>query len=149
MESYLNEALELVKAQAGVRAMTADEIGAMLRALSSSIRAVMSMATETGQGRQEHFGKNSIKEQSIHCLECGKICKQLTKKHLLSHGLTPDEYREKYGLEKGEPLMCKELRRTRRKKMKSMKLWERRKKIPTGQSPNKGGRPRRRILVQS
>ena len=39
------------------------------------------------------------------------------------------EYREKWGLKKDTPLVCKGLQRERRKKMKDMKLWEKRRKV--------------------
>ena len=42
------------------------------------------------------------------------------------HGLDADTYREKWGIKKNTPLVCKELQRERRKKMKEMKLWEKR-----------------------
>ncbi|MDE5879805.1 MAG: MucR family transcriptional regulator, partial [Desulfovibrio sp.] len=35
---------------------------------------------------------------------------------------------EKWGLKKDTPLVCKSLQRERRKKMKDMKLWEKRRK---------------------
>ena len=40
-------------------------------------------------------------------------------------GLTVTEYREKFGLRKRTPLICKSLARERREMMKGMKLWER------------------------
>jgi predicted transcriptional regulator len=70
--------------------------------------------------------KKAIKEKSIVCLECGKAFKILTKKHLGTHDLTPEDYRAKWGYPKRSALVCKSLQRERRKKMKDMKLWERR-----------------------
>jgi predicted transcriptional regulator len=72
--------------------------------------------------------KKAIKEKSVTCLECGKSFKILTKKHLATHGLAPEEYKEKWGYKKNTPLVCKSLQRERRKKMKEMRLWEKRKK---------------------
>ena len=66
--------------------------------------------------------KKAVRERSIICLESGKSFKILTKKHLAKFGLTPDTYREKWGYPKGMPLVCKELQRERRKKMKEMKI---------------------------
>lgn len=65
-------------------------------------------------------------EKSVTCLECGKTFKIITRKHLAMHGLDADTYREKWGIKKNTPLVCKELQRERRKKMKEMKLWEKR-----------------------
>lgn len=127
MENYLKEALEIVKAQASVRTMTEEEITNMVRKLAAGIRAISggSLVEEVDDATAIDPRK-SIKEKSITCVECGKSFKLLTKKHLASHGLTPEEYRERCGYKKATPLVCKSLQRERRKKMRSMRLWERR-----------------------
>lgn len=129
MDEYLKEALEIVKAQASVRNMTEEEITSLVKSLALSIQSVAegsSPADENGKGPGEP--KKSIKEKSIVCMECGKVFKILTKRHLASHGLTPDEYKEKHGIPKKASLVCKGLARERRKKMTDMKLWEKRAK---------------------
>ena len=74
--------------------------------------------------------KKAIRERSVICCECGKSFKVLTKRHLATHELTPDQYREKYGYKKGTSLVAKALARSRRKNMQDMKLWEKRKRPP-------------------
>lgn len=135
MDEYLKEALEIVKAQASVRNMTEEEITSMVQAVARSIRAVAE-----GQAPDQDApvidldaAKAAIKEKSITCLECGKSYKVLTRKHVAHHGLSLEQYREKWGYAKGTPLVCKALQRERRKKMKDMKLWETRRK-PTGEN---------------
>lgn len=71
--------------------------------------------------------RKAIREKSVVCLECGKKCKVLTKKHLATHGLTPEEYKEKWGFKKSQPLIAKGLARERKQKMSEMQLWKRRK----------------------
>ena len=110
MDDYLKQALEIVKAQASVRVMSEEEITSMVRTLSAP---AMPPA-------------KSIKEKSVTCLECGKTFKIITRKHLATHDLDAESYREKWGLKKHTPLVCKELQRERRKKMKDMQLWEKR-----------------------
>ena len=61
--------------------------------------------------------------------EAAETFKILARKHLASHNLDAAEYREKWGLKKDTPLVCKGLQRERRKKMKDMKLWEKRRKV--------------------
>ncbi|MGE4538383.1 MAG: MucR family transcriptional regulator [Desulfovibrio sp.] len=133
----LEAALEIVKAQAGTRPMTAEEIVAMVRAVMASVMAV---AMGEGQPQSDLAGagpaidpQKAIKESSITCLECGKSFKVITRKHLATHGLTAEEYRAKYGYKKTQALACKSLARERRKKMKDMKLWERRTKSQAAQ----------------
>ena len=83
----------------------------------------------TTDGTDSPAFRKAVKESSVVCLECGKSFKVLTKKHLAAHNLTPEEYRAKYGYKKGAPLAAKSLQRERRKKMKDMRLWERRRKV--------------------
>ncbi|MGE4554112.1 MAG: MucR family transcriptional regulator [Desulfovibrionaceae bacterium] len=127
MEDYIKEALEIVKAQAGVRTMTEEEITSMVQKLASGIQAIAEgrAVAEVGEEAVCDASK-AIKEKSVTCCVCGKTFKILTKKHLASHGLTPAEYREQYGFKKGQPLVCKSLQRERRKKMKEMQLWTKR-----------------------
>ena len=131
MEDFLKEALEIVKAQASVRNMSEEEITSMVRCLTDNIRnlavsGVQCPTAETDSAAPATDPKKAVRERSIICLESGKAFKILTKKHLSKYGLTPEAYREKWGYPKNMPLVCKELQRERRKKMKEMKLWEKR-----------------------
>ena len=129
MDDYLKSALEIVQAQASVRPMTDEQITSMISSVAAGIKAAtegVELVPSTGEATADP--KKAIKEKSITCLECGKTFKVITKKHLDSHGLTQEAYREKFGLKKGTPLVCKSLQRERRKKMKDMRLWEKRKK---------------------
>jgi len=131
MDEYTLAALDIVKAQATTRPMTQDEIVSMVRALSSGFKSIESgqpVAPPCEAGTPAMDPKKAIREASVTCLECGKSFKVITKKHLASHGLTPEEYKEKYGYKKSQALTCKSLARERRKTMVGMKLWERRTK---------------------
>jgi predicted transcriptional regulator len=126
MDEYLKEALEIVKAQASVRNMTEEEILSMVDKLAKGIANIHHAAEEGEADKPAIDPKKAIREKSIVCLECGKSFKVLTKRHLATHGLTPVEYKEKYGYTKKTSLVCKSLARERRKKMADMRLWERR-----------------------
>ncbi|WP_022662657.1 MucR family transcriptional regulator [Paucidesulfovibrio longus] len=125
MDEFLKEALEIAKAQAGVRIMTDEEITEMVRQLSESIRGLAEGAAPKPVSDFPDPQK-AIREQSIVCLESGQPFKILTKKHLAKFGLTPDEYRAKWGYRKNQPLVCKALQRERRKRMQEMQLWKKR-----------------------
>lgn len=130
MDDFLKEAIEIVKAQASVRVMSEDEITTFIRRLSANLRNLSEDETLPVEPLLEAQGdaKKSVKEKSITCLECGKTFKIITRKHLATHGLDAVSYREKWGLKKDAPLVCKGLQRERRKKMKDMRLWEKRRK---------------------
>jgi len=128
MDDYLKQAIEIVKAQAAVRTMTEDEITTMIKTLENSIRNVSEGVAPAVDTEPAIDPKKAIKEKSVTCCECGKSFKVLTKRHLATHGLTPEEYKEKFGYKKGTSLVAKSLARERRKTMQGMKLWEKRKK---------------------
>jgi len=130
MEEYIKQALEIVKAQAGVRNMTEEEITSMVKSLADQLKGLVEgEQSEVSQEEQKPAvdPKKAIREKSIICLECGKAFKVLTKKHLKTHGLTPQEYKEKWGYKKKQSLIAKSLARERRRKMQEMKLWTKRK----------------------
>ena len=129
MDEFLKEALELVKAQASVRAMGEDEMMAMVQRLSKDLRCIAEgEVVEEASEMDLSEAKKAIKEKTISCMECGRSFKIITKKHLALYDLTPLEYREKWGYKRTTALACKSLQRERRRNMQEMKLWERRKK---------------------
>lgn len=131
MDDFLKEAVEIVKAQAGVRTMTEEEITSMVRRLAGRIRGLVAgTGGDAPSGASALDPKKAVRERTIICMESGKSFKILTRRHLAKFGLTPEAYREKWGYPKNMPLVCKELQRERRKKMKEMKLWEKRIKQP-------------------
>lgn len=133
MDDFLKEAIEIAKAQASVRVMRVDEVTTFVQkvceGLKKTAEGTLTAAEPTDHKAIEIEGKKSVKEKTVTCLECGKSFKILSKRHLAHHGLTTEEYLEKWGLKKGTALVCKTLQRQRRKKMKDMKLWEKRQKI--------------------
>ena len=93
MDDYLKEALEITRAQAGVRVMSEEEIATFIQKVAQGIRAVAEgeapMEMDSAEMAQE--ARKSVKEKSVTCLECGKSFKILTKRHLASHGMTTAE----------------------------------------------------------
>ncbi len=121
--------MAMVQAQAGVKQMTPAEMIAMVKELADGLAKLSSSDAADAAAEEEAEGpaydpKKAIKQNSIICVECGKSFKILGKKHLATHGLTPNEYREKHGYKKGTALVCKSLAKQRKEKMASMKIWE-------------------------
>lgn len=131
MDEYVKKALEVVKAQAGVRNMTEEEISSMVQTIAHGLRNVEDHVEENkGQGMQEPAldpNKSSIREKSVVCLECGQSFRILSKRHLSTHGMTPQEYKTKWGFKKDQSLVAKSLSRQRRKKMQETQIWKKRK----------------------
>ncbi|MDN2583612.1 MucR family transcriptional regulator [Aquibium sp. ELW1220] len=71
--------------------------------------------------------KKSVHDDFIICLEDGKKFKSL-KRHLMTHyGLTPDQYREKWGLDATYPMVAPNYAAARSQLAKKMGLGRKRK----------------------
>ncbi|MGX7950912.1 MucR family transcriptional regulator [Oleidesulfovibrio alaskensis] len=123
---FIDQAMEMVKAQAGVKQMTPSEMVEMTREIAEGLAKLAAGGEEHAETVQKPFidPKKAIRLNYVICVECGARFKVLSKKHLESHALTPDEYREKWGYKKGTSLVCKSLTQQRREKMASTKIWE-------------------------
>lgn len=58
----------------------------------------------------------SIQEEKIICLECGREFKQISHTHLKRHGLTPKDYRKKHHLPSKQALTAHSLSDERKKR---------------------------------
>jgi len=136
----LEIAASIVKAQATIRKMSAEEVEQILtkiflvlqRLKNAEQRGILfEPAGEPAPpgGPLERVFKpsaprESIRENRIMCLECGVEMKQLTKRHLGMHGLTPGDYKKKWGLPMRTPLAAKSLSRARSRAAKKRGLPE-------------------------
>lgn len=141
MSENYKAALEIVKAQASVRAMSVDEIATMVQDLVKKLDALSAGAAVEAVQPEAAAGpvmdpKKSIKENAIICLCCGKSFKILTKKHLAEHGLDKKSYLAQFGLKKNTTLACKALVKNRKAVMAASKIWE---KVPAGSRGKKKG----------
>ena len=119
MDDIMQQALNITRAQAGVRPMSASEVAAYAAEIAKGIRTILESEPE-----EEDIESGE---------ECGRSFRVLTIRHLRTHGLDARTYKEKYGFKKNTPLACKSLIRVRRKKMNDMRLWTRKKNVPEGQ----------------
>ena len=72
--------------------------------------------------------RSSIKPDYIVCLEDGKKQKMLKRHLMTNHGLTPDEYRQKWGLSADYPMVAPNYAEQRRTLAKSIGLGTKRRK---------------------
>ena len=125
-KSLTEMASEIVAAQASHAVMAADE---MVAALKKTFDALKNIKTIEEGGPEVDAPpvdpRKSIQRNYIINLEDGKKYKQLTKRTLAKFGLTPAEYRKKWGFSARQPLASKALSAKRRKTAKALGLGER------------------------
>lgn len=72
--------------------------------------------------------RSSIKPDAITCLECGSRQKMLKRHLMTNHGMTPPEYRQKWGLSANYPMVAPNYAEQRRKLAKSIGLGTKRRR---------------------
>jgi len=55
--------------------------------------------------------RQAVQQDWIRCLVCGESFRQLTNTHLRGHRMAADEYKRRFGYNRGRPLMCRALSR--------------------------------------
>ncbi|MFF0948379.1 MucR family transcriptional regulator [Rhizobium leguminosarum] len=74
--------------------------------IASEISYILAVATNSEKQKPAVSVRNSVQDEAITCLECGNEFKSL-KRHLMTHhSLSPDEYREKWGLPADYPMVA-------------------------------------------
>jgi predicted transcriptional regulator len=129
-------ASEIVQNQVSLTPMTTAEITSYLRQVFSTLYEMQ--RTESGEielpdiqestSAQALTPKDSIQNDKIICLECGAEMRQLTQKHIASHGMSQKEYKKKYGFTQKTPLSAKSVTKARQKAAKKRGLPENLKK---------------------
>ena len=118
--SNLELATELTIAWLGnpnVRA-SADEVPAFLKAMHSTLAELVGGGDAASEPQQPAYTpavppRSSVKQDHIISLIDGKPYK-LLKRHLTTQGLTPAEYRERYGLKADYPMVAPKYAQMRR-----------------------------------
>ncbi len=128
---------ELVQAQVASSAMSSEEIVESLRKVFNTLSSMQKsesegISIETGdtvEAQLEEPGvtdysdpMDSIQQDKIVCLECGAEMRQLTAKHLSTHGMTIREYKKKWGFSLKQSLSAKSLSKARSKAAKKRGL---------------------------
>jgi predicted transcriptional regulator len=120
--------------------MTADLVHAMIRqrslsadSLSDSLHRVHGTLLSLALQERMPDGtpptapvdwRQSITRDTVMCIECGKVLKQLGTMHLRRHGLNTRTYRARYGIPRDASLSARELTQRRRQAMKELRPWE-------------------------
>lgn len=119
----LEIAAEIVQTQAARTPMKSTEIASSLRAVFQTLRqtrkseaegAILNPQMMPEEAPKALAPQDSIKEDKVICLECGAEMRQLTSKHLVSHGMDQKQYRKKYGFSMRIPLSAKTLTKAKR-----------------------------------
>jgi len=115
---------DIVSAYLSRNPVPADQISDLISTVSSSLESLSSPEVEPAPERGEPAVsiKKSLQNDHLVCLECGKKFKSLKRHIKASHGLTPQEYRERWGLKSDYPMTAPGYSEARSKLAKSIGL---------------------------
>lgn len=136
-KSLVEMAAEIISVQASHTRMSPEEIADGIRKIYEALKSIeTSERISAAGGIPEEAGqipaisepavnpKASIQRSKIICLECGKSFKQISNRHLVTHGLDAKTYRKKYGFPARQSLSARELTSRRRKLAQERQLGE-------------------------
>ena len=125
----LHLATEIVAAFVSNNAVAADKLPALLQDVHDAVRALAKGGTASAGSQEPAINvKKSVTPDYIICLEDGKQFKSL-KRHLRSqYNLSPDAYREKWGLPVDYPMVAPNYAKARSNLAKQMGLGQQRRR---------------------
>lgn len=126
---------EIVAAHVSNNSVNAADLPNLIHSVYSALSGIGSGKSFSGERPQPAVPiKKSVSDDYIICLEDGKKLKML-KRHLMSHyNMTPEQYRERWGLPADYPMTAPNYAAARSKLAK---------KIGLGSKPRKTGRGRK------
>jgi predicted transcriptional regulator len=128
-QDLVGMAAEIVSAYVSANPVAAQDLPALIRTVHGVLREVSGAAPAAQELTQEPAVavKKSVTPDFIICLEDGKKFKSL-KRHLRTrYGMTPDEYRAKWGLAHDYPMVAPNYAKERSNLAKRMGLGHARK----------------------
>ena len=115
---------EIVSAYVSKNALAAADLPALIQEVQRALNSAVNQAEESATPPQKPAvsPRRSVTPEYIICLEDGKKFKSL-KRHLRTHyDLTPEEYREKWGLARDYPMVAPNYAAARSRLAKNMGL---------------------------
>jgi predicted transcriptional regulator len=121
-DQVLSLAAQIVSAHITHNTVPAQELPALIQSVYTTLARAGAPVVEAEKPQPAVPVKKSVFPDHIVCLEDGKKLKML-KRHLkASYGLTPDQYRERWGLPHDYPMVAQNYAETRSALAKSIGL---------------------------
>ena len=119
---------EIVASHASNNSLDSGQLPQLLQSVFDRVSTLSSDLPEPTELTPAVPIKKSVTDDYIVCLEDGKKLKMLKRHLMTSYGMTPEEYRAKWGLPRDYPMVAPAYARTRQELAKKIGLG--RKRIP-------------------
>ena len=113
---------DIVAAYVGHNTISTGELPNLIESVHSALSGLGTVASHAMPQEPAVLIRSSVKPNCILCLECGKRFQSIKRHIRTSHDLTPDEYRAKWNLKPGYPMVAPEYSEARSKLAKRIGL---------------------------
>ncbi len=122
-ETLITLTSDIVAAHVSNNDVAVDEVATLISSVYSALANVEGAQAAAEEPPEPAVSiRASLKKDHLVCLDCGKKMKML-KRHLSTeHGLTIDDYRERWGLSQDYPMVAPDYAETRRDLAKKIGL---------------------------
>jgi len=128
-DTLLTLTADIVAAHVSNNSVAVNDLPQLIQNVHAALTGISS-TTSAPEARPEPKVsiRSSIKPDYIVCLEDGKKQKMLKRHLMTNHGMTPDEYRQKWGLAADYPMVAPNYAEQRRTLAKSIGLGTKRRR---------------------
>ena len=128
-DTLLTLTADIVAAHVSNNSVAVNDLPQLIQNVHSALTGISgSRAAPEARPEPKVSIRASIKPDYIVCLEDGKKQKMLKRHLMTNHGMTPDEYRQKWGLAPDYPMVAPNYAEQRRTLAKSIGLGTKRRK---------------------
>jgi predicted transcriptional regulator len=128
-DTLLTLTADIVAAHVSNNSVAVNDLPTLIQNVHSALAGISSSGSAPEVKPEPKVSiRASIKPDYIVCLEDGKKQKMLKRHLMTNHGMTPDEYRQKWGLSADYPMVAPNYAEQRRTLAKSIGLGTKRRK---------------------
>ena len=128
-DTLLTLTADIVAAHVSNNSVAVNDLPTLIQNVHSALTGISSNGSAPEAKPEPKVSiRASVKPEYIVCLEDGKKQKMLKRHLMTNHGMTPDEYRQKWGLAADYPMVAPNYAEQRRALAKSIGLGTKRRK---------------------
>ena len=128
-DTLLTLTADIVAAHVSNNSVAVNDLPTLIQNVHSALTGISSSGSAPEVKPEPKVSiRSSVKPDYIVCLEDGKKQKMLKRHLMTNHGMTPDEYRQKWGLAADYPMVAPNYAEQRRTLAKSIGLGTKRRK---------------------
>jgi predicted transcriptional regulator len=113
-ETLITLTSDIVAAHVSNNNVTVDEVSTLIENVYGALQGLGTVKQEEVKPEPAVSIRASIKPDHLVCLEDGKKMKMLKRHLMTAYGMTPDEYRKRWGLPSDYPMVAPDYAETRR-----------------------------------